>query len=178
MLLSRYLPASLLAVLMLGLAGTSYAQTKSVRALIPWEGRGEVFNVGPKTVMFQGSLQGVIYVETAEGQFNEGFVMCPMAQFMSLETRTTSARGYCEIVGDGGDVVYAEYECNGQIGSCEGEFELTGGTGRFEGITGSSPLVVRAPMQAMATDVASGSAVRIASGLAILPNVTYTLRGN
>ena len=174
---SRYLSRSLLLAAALGVTGTAYSQTKTVKAIIPWDAVGHAFNVRPHTVMFQGSLKGVIYVETAEGQFNEGFVVCPITQFVDLNAHTTSAQGYCEIVGDGGDVVYAEFQCDGQVGSCDGVFDLKGGSGRFEGITGSSKLIVRSPIHAVMGEVASDSVIRVSSGLAILPDVTYTLPG-
>ena len=48
-------------------------------------------------------------------------------------------------------------------------------TGKFKGIKGSSEFLVRSPLRALAIDMASGAALRVASGLAVLPKLTYEL---
>ena len=75
----------------------------------------------------------------------------------------------------GGETVFARWSCKGKPGGCTGTFDLTGGTGEFEGATGSSVLKVRSPLRALSANVASGSILKVSSGLAELPELTYEL---
>jgi hypothetical protein len=60
-------------------------------------------------------------------------------------------------------------------GFCSGEFKLTGGTGRFSGISGSSRMTVRSPVHALARDLSDGTVLQIAAGILQLPELTITL---
>ena len=148
---------------------------KSLKAVIPWDGEGRVFRIGMDTILFLGALEGIIYVETSEGKLDEGYVMCPATQQIDLKTQATTGSGHCMITASGGDTVFAKWSCSGQVGRCKGNLELTGGSGQFDGITGSSMLEVRSPLSVLAGDMASGSTLRVASGIAILPELQYTM---
>jgi hypothetical protein len=158
---------------LLGPAPGALAEPKEVSATIPWEGEGRVFRIGPTTLLFLGALKGIIYVEHTSGDVDEGFVECPVTQRLELKTKEIFGWGNCMITPSGGDTIFAEWTCAGVTGRCRGEFRLTGGTGKFEGITGSSEFLVRSPLRALATDMSSGTVLRVASGLAVLPKLTY-----
>jgi hypothetical protein len=64
---------------------------------------------------------------------------------------------------------------HGIQGACEGEFTLTGGTGKFAGITGGGKFVVRAALAETATSLTRGGVVSGAAGLAVWPALTYTI---
>ena len=74
-----------------------------------------------------------------------------------------------------GDVVYATWSCEGEVGGCRGDFRLTGGTGQYEGVTGSSKLLVRSAINTLLVGMSSGSLVREATGIAVLPKLTYSI---
>ena len=174
----KILPRCLIVVLMLALLGLPAAvsaEEKSLKAMIPWDGEGRGFQVAPDTLLFLGAFEGIIYVETAEGKLDEGFVRCPVTQKIMIKTKKTTGSGYCMITTSSADTVYAEWTCEGQVGGCKGEFRLTGGTGQFEGITGLSELIVRSPLQALAPGMSGGNVLRAASGLAVLPELKYKI---
>ena len=77
----------------------------------------------------------------------------------------------CEITVSPDDVVYAEFDCKGVIGDCKGEFRLTEGYGRFEGVRGGSDIRIRSVVGTLMKGMASGSIVRAGQGIAILPNL-------
>jgi hypothetical protein len=154
-------------------AAPALAQTKELSATIPWEGEGRVFQIGPKTLLFLGAFKGVIYVEHLGGDVDEGFVECPVTQRLELMSKETFGSGNCMITPSGGDTIFAEWTCAGTSGRCHGKFTLSGGTGKFEGIVGSSEFLVRSPLRALATDMASGAVLRVRSGLAVLPKLSY-----
>jgi hypothetical protein len=171
---SRWL-AAVSGLVLLSLSIGVLAQQKSLKAIIPWDGEGRVFRIGTDTMLFLGAFKGIIYVETSEGKLNEGFVMCPATQKLDLKSRTTSGSGHCMITASEGDTVYAEWTCTGKVGGCNGDFILTGGTGKFKGVTGASKLKVRTPLNVLAEGMSSGSVLRIASGLAILTELKYEI---
>ena len=167
-------PLAAFAYILLGISATAFAEDmKSLEAIIPWDGEGKVFKIGPDTMLFLGAFKGIIYVEKADGELDEGFVDCPVTQKIDLKTQATSGSGYCMITISESKTVYAEWTCKGSVGGCAGDFTITGGTGEVEGITGSSKLLVRSPLRALIADMANGSVLRAASGIAILPELKY-----
>ncbi|MDJ0780065.1 MAG: hypothetical protein QNJ85_19525 [Gammaproteobacteria bacterium] len=152
----RIFPTPLMAILLLVVSSAQAAESGTVQATIPWDGEGQVYQVSTDTIVFMGSLKGIIYVESAKGDMNEGFVICPVMQQLDLKNGTTQAVGHCEITASPDDVLYAKMTCKGKFGGggCAGNFELTDGEGKFKGISGSGRLRVRSPLRAIAADLA------------------------
>jgi hypothetical protein len=156
-------------------SGTAFADTRTVSAVIPWQGQGEVFPIGIDKLRFLGSLEGVMYIESAEGAMDEAFVECPIVQNIDLSNQSITSTGNCTIVVSTEDAVFAELACEGVKGFCLGEFKLTGGTGRFSGISGSGEMTVRSPMHALVADLSDGTVLNVASGILLIPALTFTL---
>jgi len=155
------------------LAAGAGAESGTAKALITWDGEGRIYPVGTGSLLFLGAFEGIIYVEKSNHEIDEGFVRCPATMRIDVASSKSSGSGHCVIAVDEGDTVFAEWTCDGKPGACEGRFTLTEGTGRFKGITGSSPMRVRSPLSALAADRSSGSIVRVASGIAILSDLKY-----
>jgi hypothetical protein len=168
----RYLTAILI---LCAWPGPTFAASTAVSAVIPWQGQGQIFPIGTDKLRFLGAIEGIMYVETAEGALNEAFVQCPIVQDIDITSETTSATGNCTIVVSTEDAVFAELTCSGMRGYCSGEFKLTGGTGRFSGISGSSRMTVRSPVHALARDLSDGTVLQIAAGILQLPELKITL---
>jgi len=149
------------------------AEHKNLAAVIAWSGTGRVFQTGPQRMEFLGALEGIMYIETSEGDIDEAFVECSIKQHLLNDSAKTQATGNCMIVQSPADSVFAEFDCNGQVGSCKGEFRLTEGTGVFEGIRGSSKLIIRSPLAHVARGLTNGSEVGVSSAVAILPDLNY-----
>jgi len=156
-------------------SGLTFAASITVSAVIPWQGQGQIFPIGTDKLRFLGAIEGIMYVETVEGALNEAFVQCPIVQDIDVTSETTSATGNCTIVVSTEDAVFAELTCSGMRGYCSGDFKLTGGTGRFSGISGSSRMTVRSPVHALARDLSDGTVLQIAAGILQLPELTITL---
>lgn len=166
---------SLTAILILcGWSGLTYGATSTISAIIPWQGQGQIFPVGTDKLRFLGSIEGIMYVETAEGEMDEAFVQCPIVQDLDATSQSTSATGNCTIVVSTEDAVFAGITCEGTKGLCRGEFEVTGGTGRFTGISGSGEMIVRSPVHALAADLSEGTILQIASGILQIPELEIT----
>ncbi len=153
----------------------TYAASSTISAVIPWQGQGQIFPVTTDKLRFLGSIEGIMYVETAEGDMDEAFVRCPIVQDIDVTDGSTSASGNCVIVVSTEDSVFAEITCEGIAGLCRGEFKLTGGTGRFVGISGSGRMTVRSPVHALAADLSEGTVVHVAAGILQMPELKYSL---
>ena len=57
----------------------------------------------------------------------------------------------------------------------EGTFTLVAGTGKFQGISGSSPLHARTAFGELAINLQSGAVYEASAGLMALPELKYTL---
>jgi len=106
---------------------------------------------------------------------HEAFVMCPIIQKLNMKMSKREAVGHCEISASPEHAAYAELTCSGEVGSCNGTFTLIDGAGKFAGISGAGTLRVRSPMRALITDMAAGSDRRIASGLAVIKDLEYSI---
>jgi len=151
------------------------AEQDTVQAIIPWDASGRVFQVDTNTMMFHGAFTGVMYIESSRGEMHEAFIMCPIVQKFNLKMNSSDATGYCEISASPENVAYAELTCSGEVGSCNGTFTLIDGEGDFAGISGTGALQVRSPMREFITDMAAGAEVRIASGLAVIKDLEYSI---
>jgi len=165
----------MVAILLLTITPAQAAKEGTVQAIIPWEGEGRVFHVGTNRLMFLGSLKGVMYIENAAGEMHEGLVVCPIVQELNMETGATQASGRCEITTGPDSVAYAQLTCKGKPGECAGEFIVDEGEGEFAGITGSGKLSVRSPIRTIIADLPSGAVLRVASGLAVIKNLNYSI---
>lgn len=151
------------------------AASETISVIIPWQGDGQIFQISTDGLRFLGTLEGIMYVETAEGQMNEAFVRCPIVQDINVNDQSTSATGTCMIVASTEDSAFAEISCEGRAGVCRGEFKLTGGTGRFAGIGGSGKMTIRSPVHALAADMSNGTVLHAAAGILQIPSLKITL---
>jgi len=66
---------SAIALLLINFTSAGAAEQDTVQAVIPWEANGRVFQIDTKTMLFLGSLEGVMYIESSKGNMHEAFVM-------------------------------------------------------------------------------------------------------
>lgn len=153
------------------------AQDRVVQALAPSQGSGQVFPVGPTKLMILASFSGILYVRGQDGFLDALPMLCPAVQVLDTTLKRGEATGHCIFTGPGDDVIYSDWTCAGVPGACEGEFTLTGGTGRFQGISGGGKLVVRAALAETAASLSDGGVVRNSAGLALWPALRYRIPG-
>lgn len=159
------------------LSSLSFAEQQTLNATMSWNGQGTVYVVGQDELLFQGAMSGVFYVEKASGKLNAAFGLCPVQFTANRKEKLTSGFGQCEIVGEAGDSVFAEYSCSGKAGLCKGTFTITGGTGALKGTEGASDMTIRSTVGALVLGLGSGSEIAIKNGIMILPKLTYTVPG-
>ncbi|WP_295432407.1 hypothetical protein [uncultured Thiodictyon sp.] len=169
--------APLLALVGIAVAQPLWAEQGTAKILAPWEANGQVFQVAVDKLQFIGTFAGIMYIEHGQGLLDAALFTCPSTQITEILANTIKGHGYCTIESPTGDYIYAEYNCDGEPGSCTGTFKLTGGTGKLTGITGESDLIVRTALSGTTIDQAGGGTVSAAKGLAIWPEMHFEIPG-
>ncbi len=163
----------------IGMAATATAvasEEQTIDAFSVWHARGHVFKMGDNIGMFVGALQGPFFIETPEGPVGAGKIICPGLFKVSLEDGSQTGEGGCLITGEKGAQIFANWACSGyHLIGCKGEFTLNGGTGRFSGITGGGPIVVRTTIREIAVQANENPDVEAAIGIAFWKGLRYEL---
>jgi hypothetical protein len=161
----------------LGLAATVHAaEETTIEAFATWKGEGTLVPMGSNPAVLVATLTGVVYIQTEQGPVRGGILICPATAEISLQDGAQTGKGRCAWTANDGDQVFAEWTCTGRhLIGCKGDFTLTGGTGRFEGVTGGGPMVLRSELGTIAAE-ASGQAIeRTATGIIFWPALTYKI---
>jgi hypothetical protein len=107
-------------------------------------GKGTGFRIGDKLGTYVGTFEGPLYVEGSEGPVRAGRLVCSATMEIKTEDRSESGAGRCLLAADEGGEIFGQWTCTGYfLIGCSGPFTLTGGTGRFAGITGGGPMTMR-----------------------------------
>jgi len=162
--------------LLLSASHVAFGQERTVQAMAPWQGSGEVFVVAPGKLMILASFTGIMYVQGEFGPLDGAVMHCPVVEYLDIKAKRAEANGHCTFMDADNDVAYSTLTCTGGHGTCEGEFTFTGGAGKFAGITGGGKLTVRAALTETAASLsASGGMVSGAQGITVWPALKYTI---
>ena len=131
--------------------------------------------VAPEKVMILGNYTGILYVQANTGALDAALMVCPAVQVLDTKTRRGEASGHCTFTDGDDHVVYSEWKCTGASGVYTGELMITGGTGKFEGISGGGPMLVRTALAETAASQSSGAVIRSTAGLAMWPELKYKI---
>ena len=172
----RWVSTVILVPVLLTAAGAAVAETRSFKAAMSWNGHGRVLQINTSETEFLGVIEGILYIESAQGSLDEGFVECTVKQRMDISSGQASSEGNCVIIQSGDDNVFAEYRCEGQVGACRGRFTLTDGTGRFSGIKGASPMIVRSPLHHVSGSQTDQENLVVRNGVLLLTDLEVTLK--
>ena len=175
LILTKCFRGMLIIMLITGMAATLQAEEVNLKIKAPWQAAGRVFKVGPELLQFHGTFQGIMYIDDGKGKLDSAVLLCPASQDFNTSNGQTITYGRCMVTESDGDTAFAEFTCKGDMDGCQGKFKITGGEGHFKGIQGSSDLVIRSSLGAMAVHLESGAVIHAAEGLAIWPNLVYTL---
>ena len=167
--------ASAIGILFILACNPLSGEERTLKALMQWEGEGNVHSIGSNMMLFLGTMDGILYVENEKGEIDGAFVECPISQKINLKTGEATATGYCQITVSPEDVIFAELDCKGIIGDCSGQFRLVEGLGRFKGIRGGSDLRIRSVLGVLLKGMANGSVVKSGQGIALLPNLKFSI---
>jgi len=141
-----------LAVLLSGLSvamfcGTANAEQlpKSGTILVNsgWKSNGEILQVGEGRMFGWGGFYGVTFNQRGSGPLHMGIAICSYT--LDLTGGAGPGGGSCAWTDGEGDKIYTQY--TGMLstnGTFEGLNQITGGTGKFSGVTGKAPFQCKA----------------------------------
>jgi len=171
---SCFLLFMLFGVCLLGLSERAFAEQKEVKAMAPWEGEGFAFPIGNDRVYMVAVFTGIMFVEDGQGALHAGSLVCPATVEADMKAMTKSGKGHCIISNTEGERVYAEFSCTGDLEGCRGPFTITGGTGKFTGITGEGEMISKIQTRQLLVVEGFESARQHGEGVAIWPRITYS----
>src|SRR5262249_52201558 len=157
------------------LCPASASEDTTVKAFASWQGSGQLYPTAAKEMTFVGALTGTIYVETDKGPLESGQIVCPAMVKINVDDGSQAGTGRCTITAKDGAQVFAGLSCTGfRLVGCDGLFTLTGGTERFEGISGGGPVIRRSEYGGI-SGVSETAARQDARGIMYWPVLHYTL---
>lgn len=152
------------------------AEETTVAALATWQSEGRLFRIGEDSGLFVGGLSGIMFVEKGGGGLNAAKIVCPAMMEVRFKDAYMTGEGRCIITGVKGNRVFAKWRCVGiALIGCKGAFELTAGTGEFQGVTGGGEIIFRTAVSEFARKSSEDNARGIGLGLAVWPRLTYRL---
>ncbi len=152
------------------------AQEQVVEIMAPVEASGEVFMVAPEKIMILASFTGIVYGQDKQRFLDDLIVSCPAVQRIDKKSGISESTGHCTFTGiDPNDVIYSEWKCTDYLGECKGPFTITRGTGKFNGISGSSQISMRSALTETSQNQVSGTFVSGAVGLARWTDLKYKI---
>lgn len=152
------------------------AEETTVEALAAYQSYGRLFRTAENQALFVGGFDGIMFVANGRGPLNTAKIVCPGMMEVNLDDGRTTGEGRCIITDSEGNRVFAKWRCSGEaLVGCKGAFDLTAGTGRFQGISGGGDFILRTAITKFARDMSEDHAEGIGLGLAVWPNLKYRL---
>jgi hypothetical protein len=136
---SKYAVAAGLA-LGCGLCTAAYAEDWKVTGEFGWFGVGKPQQLEKGHVFWVGEFSGTFFNDKGQGSpLHLSGWRCPGSNDVDFNSKKNKAAGTCVFSEPGGtDQAYATWRCEGDTETCRGTFEYTGGTGKYQGISGSN----------------------------------------
>lgn len=123
----------------------AHAQDWKVTGQFGWFGVGKTYQIEKDHYYWLGEFTGTFFNDKGEGSpFHLAGVKCPAFLDLNLNAKKTNTAGYCIITDLGGDQAYLSWQAAGTPGTPmrnPGTFRYTGGTGKYQGISGDNTFV-------------------------------------
>jgi len=127
----------------LALIGTASAEDWKPVGQFGYYGVGDAREIEKGHVFWVGEFGGTFFSDKKDGLFDRAGVRCPAVNDIDTNKKKNRAMGYCIISDAAGDQAYASWKCEGDIATCTGTFDYTGGTGKYEKISGNNTFAAK-----------------------------------
>ena len=101
-----------------------------------WTFSGQIQELGADRSVYVGVLPGVVFNDAGEGFLHKVRMDCTIHN--DVDQGRANANGTCAATDADGDEAFLEWKCAGAMPACPGDFQWTGGTGKYKGISGSN----------------------------------------
>jgi hypothetical protein len=115
-------------------------QDWKVTGEFPHFGTGKAYEIEKGHTFWEGEFSGTFINDKGKGSlFDHAGVKCPGTNDIDSNNKKQRAAGYC-IISDAGGQAFLSWRCegNGDGTPCRGTFEYTGGTGKYQAISGKN----------------------------------------
>ena len=122
------------------LCGGAEAQDWKVTGEFGWFGVGKAYQVEKGHFYWVGEFTGTFFNDKGKGSlFHRAGVKCPAFNDVDFNNKKGRAGGYCIITDTDGDQAYLTWQSpQGDTVNVPGTFQYTGGTGKYESISGNN----------------------------------------
>jgi hypothetical protein len=153
------------------------AEDTKITAFSVWQAQGMTYPTGVQQGTFLGTFTGTVYVLSDQGPQLSGDLVCPAVITFDHADKGQAGRARCTITSRDGSAVFGELSCTGfQLVGCDGDYKITGGTGRFAGITGGGHVSVRSESRSTGATVdANGGVSEQARGIIYWRELEYKI---
>lgn len=150
------------------------AQDTTIKAVAAWQGQGRFYKATETLVLFSGYFEGLMKAEDKRGELHDASMICPGMLEINLTNGAQQGWGRCIITVAGGDRVYAGWSCTGtHLEGCGGPFTVSGGTGKFQNVSGESMFVVRSSVAEYVVSIPEGGVTANFAGEAAWSALKY-----
>jgi len=150
-------------------------EAQTVNAFSVWQGKGAIVQTGAMQVSVTGAFAGPFFFETEEGPIEAGTIACPGIIDIDFSSGHQRGSGACSFTAHDGARAFGVWDCAGlHLIGCRGDFRLTGGTDRLQGISGSGTFLIRSRLHDIAKQP-SGITTDNASGISIWRDLKVTM---
>jgi hypothetical protein len=126
------------------LCGAAQAQDWKVTGEFGWLGVGKAYQIEKGHVYWLGEFSGTFFNDKGKGSpLDHTGWKCSGFDDLDSNKNKKKAAGYCIISDPGGeDQAYASWACEDtDLLTCHGTLDYTGGTGKYQGISGHNTFV-------------------------------------
>jgi hypothetical protein len=149
-------------------------ETVSFDAFSVWKASGRMIKTGEHASTFVGIVRGPVYIETERGPVGAGDMICLVRVEVDIDSARQTGSGKCTFTTKEGKLLYSNFTCTGfHLIGCKGDFEFTGGTDEFAGLTGKAKFTVRSDKWEL-TSEGSGEVKEAATGIAFWRELSIT----
>ena len=142
-----------------GLGTPAHAEDWKVVGTFGWFGVGKAYEIDKGHIYWVGEFSGTFFNDKGKGSlFDKAAVKCPAYNDIDAIKKKNSYAGYCIITDTDGDQAYLKWQGGGDTKVGPGTWEYTGGTGKYEDISGSDYTFVGFNQVNWADGTASGYA--------------------
>lgn len=147
-------------------AAATAGETQTVKAFAVIEATGHVIPSGPDSTRLIGTLQGPFFVDAGQGPVDAGDLHCVADMQADVGSGRQTGEGSCVLTAHDGANLYSDWTCEGvRFIGCRGDFTITGGDGRLEGVSGGGAMTSRVSDFAVQPEGEAGLASTTSRGI-------------
>jgi hypothetical protein len=156
--------AGLIVAAACGVAAAGEPQTVKAFAVI--ETVGNVLPSGADSARLVGTLEGPFFIDAGHGPVDAGSLHCVADMRAEVASGRQTGEGSCVLTAHDGANLYGDWTCEGiRFIGCRGDFTITGGDGRLEGVTGGGAMTSRVSDFAVQPEGKTGLATTTSRGI-------------